>query len=227
MRPTSRGRCVYTVDTCTYPVEAVYGISFGGPSRDRHLPWRARLDAVPERRHRPPRRQHGVRVGAVARRASAAVRPRHRAALLRRVDALRRAVRRHLPAQPPALGPRAGTAVLQAAAAQRRPPVDPRPDAVRRPPSGRGAAEHDPPAAVPDLARRVQRRRHDPLRQAAVLRRLVRRALRRRAAQRADGRLPRRARRPQRHLHQRPPTARRPERRSPTRCSSCAAASTC
>ena len=140
-------------------------------------------------------------------RAAAAVRPRHGTALLRRVDALRRAVRGHVPAQPPALGPRARPAVLQAAAAQRRPPVDPRSDAVRRAPSGRGAAEHDPPAAVPDLARRVQRRRHDPLRQAAVLRRLVRRALRRRAAQRADGRLPRRARRRQRHVHQRPPAA--------------------
>ena len=152
---------------------------FGGPLvRDRHLPWCTRVDAVPERRRRPSRRQHRVRLGAVPGRATAAVRPRHRSALLRRVDHLRRALRGHVPAQPPALGPRSGPAVLQAAAAPRRPTGDPRPRPVRRPPSRRGAAQHDPSAVVPDLARRVQRRRHDPLRQAAVLRRLVHRCTR-------------------------------------------------
>ena len=61
-------------------------LEFGGHSRDRHLPWCPRLDAVPQRRHHPSRWQHRLRLGAVARRASVAVRPRHRAALLRRVD---------------------------------------------------------------------------------------------------------------------------------------------
>ena len=48
----------------------------------------------------------------------------------------RRAVPRDAPAQPPPLGPRAGPSVLQAVAAQWRPTVDPRSDAVRRAPSG-------------------------------------------------------------------------------------------
>ena len=49
-----------------------------------------------------------------------AVRPRHRAALLRPDAVGRRAVPRHVPAEPSALGPHPGPAVLQAAAARRR-----------------------------------------------------------------------------------------------------------
>ena len=119
----------------------------------------------------------------------------------------RRAVPRHVPAQPPPLGPRPGPAVLRPAAArgQRARRVRPAQTTAARPPRCSSATIRPPlfPIGLDALPRPGR----DPRAGDQVPHRRLRRRERAVPARRRGARLPGDARRGERRLHQRPPAA--------------------